>query len=186
MACSTCITTQGFVQNCEVKVPGGNNYTFYLIPRCKVVSFDDPNTDGIIDDIILNDPLLDVFYKVEANNNSVTCTEDVTLPVGFITQTLAFTISNIASDPDTEVGAQLATDFARDIVNNVGGLLVIVKDRAGINRIYGYQNGLDVTVGQKVSGAVITDIAGNTLTLSGGEPTWAPTVSAAYVNSIPL
>lgn len=178
MACSSCLLTMGFTPNCATKVPGGNNLKFYLIPKCNVVSFDDTYSNGIIDDITLEAGAY--FYEVRANKDSVTTTEDVTLPNKFITQTLVFTITNIGDDLDKEVGAQLASDFAADILNSDEGIMVIVEDRAGIRKIYGYQNGLEISAGQKVSGAAIADVAGNTITLVGGEPTYAPVLTSDY------
>lgn len=184
MACSTCLLTSGFATNCTVKVPGGNDYVFYLIPRCEVTGFTDTYSNGVVDDITIDGGAS--WFQVTANKDSVVTTEDLTPPVNFFTQTIVFTISNIADDLDKEVGAQIATEFVNEIINNVGGILVLVKDRAGIWRIYGYENGLDVSISQKTSGAALADVAGATLTLTGGEPTQAPVVTAAFVATITI
>ena len=183
--CSTCLLTSGFTNDCKVKVPGGNYQVFYLIPKCQIDEID-VDVNGIVDTLtldIVNNPGA-YWFTVSANKDSVTTTEDLTPPVNFITQTAVFTISNIAQDADPVLGAQMATDFVNEIVNNIGGIVLLIKDRAGIWRLFGQENGLDVTVAQKLSGAVIADIAGTTLTLSGGEPELAPAVLQTVIDAL--
>lgn len=123
------------------------------------------------------------WYKLSVNKDTLITTEDLTLPNGFITQTVTFAIPNLAvASPSVDAGdmAQRAANFARALTSLDGGVVAVIQDRAGVRRVFGLTNGLEASAASKTSGTAIADVSGNTITLVSGEPNYAPALTCDY------
>ena len=177
--CSTCVSTQGKKENCLLKVSGGNKRVFYYINRCDIdeISIDDA-THTITQ---LNLKSGATWFSVTALKDTLTWTESVTLPNKFITQTIVFNITQLSDNADKELATQEAIDFAQELVNNDGELVMLIQSRTGVWRLYGLDNGLEISAGESISGAALADVSSNTLTFIAGETEYAHVVPQAVV-----
>lgn len=184
MACGSCLLGSGFQYSCQNKQPGGNNISILIGNQCEW-TITDANADGIYDtvtDITVGGTA--TFYEIKANKDTVTTLENIILPNKFVTQNVTFNIQNIAEDPSLQVGATLQIEFLNELLNGEE-YFVIIKDRAGVFRVYGLVNGLAMSNGEKGSGAALTDVASTAITLEGAEPSYAPVIDATTVAGIP-
>lgn len=176
--CSACLITMGYGPNCALKVAGGNSKKFWMIPRCQVTDLTVEYGTNIITDITLD--VSAVFYEISASKDTLSWTESLNSATGAITQTITFTIQNIADALTADLGAQLATDFAQELVTSDAGVMIIVEDRAGVKRIFGRTIGLEVSAAEKTSGAAVGDVAGNAITMEMAQPAYAPVLDTAF------
>lgn len=175
------LLTQGKDKSC-IKDIGGNSTIIYAIPRCYIESYTDTYTDNVIDDIVLdttNNPSAQ-WYQIVVNKDSITTLEEPQLPGKFILQTVTFTISNYTSNADTDLANQEATDFSQQLVDSDENVFAI-KNNTGVWHLFGKNIGMGIASGSKSSGAVYSDVAGNTLTFTAGESFYAPVLSNTYV-----
>lgn len=182
--CSTCILTAGFEDNCLLKQPGGNYLQISIIPSCFILSYT-KDADGVITAITLdlvNNPTA-TWYTVNCRKDTVSTTEEAVVPQYFLNQTIAFTISNFANDPDKETAAQLQANFLSEIMNTANGFVVVVRDKVGVRRLYGETNPLFVATLSKTSGLINTDIAGTAITFADSQPAPAPAIDAAVTSA---
>jgi len=191
MACSDCIFTTCHKPSCTFKQAGGNQKNFYITNKCWLdpttpyTFFTDPYVDKccVIQEFTFADPNTTGWIPVTAIKDTITATETVTLPNKFILQNLVFQITNVNNNPDAEQGYCVASAFAQQLINADEGFLVLIQNRLGVWVVYGLTTGMEVSAGVKTTGAVIADVASNTLTFEAGEPEYAKPVSAAYVNA---
>lgn len=183
MACSSCVLPLSFLKNCGLKIGGGNYATISVIPFCQVDTAGitvDP-TDGFITAIPLVTPLTDDWLTIECRINTLLVNEDLVVPGNFVNQTITFTIDNLANDVDKVTAAQLQSNFINALAND-DGLMVVVRNKAGIRYLLGKTTGLTVSAMQKTSGTVSTDLAGTTITLSEVQPEFAFAIDASVIN----
>jgi len=192
MACSDCIFTTCHKPSCTFKQAGGNEKNFYITNKCWL----DPNTPYtyptdiyadnccVIETFTFADPVNTGWIPVTAIKDTITITETVTLPNKFILQNLVFQITNVNDNPDKEQGYCVASAFAQQLINADEGFLVLVQNRLGIWVVYGLTTGMEISAGVKATGAVLADVASNTITFEAGEPAYAAPVLATYVNGL--
>jgi hypothetical protein len=180
--CNTCALTEGFVDNCEFKAGGGNYVQLSIMPSCYIDTV--TQVSGVITAITLDtvaNPLAQ-WYTVKVRKDTLSTQETVNLPSGTVQQTIVFSIANYSDNADKETAAAEQAEFLNALVNNDEGMVVVIRDKAGVRRFYGLTTGLSVSAVDKNSGLASTDLAGAAITLTEVQAKFAPSIDAAVVN----
>lgn len=188
--CTDCIFRTCHKPSCTFKQAGGNQKNFYIINKCwldanPITYLPDPDC-CVIADIALdtvNNPEAG-WISVTAIKDTITVTETVTLPNKFILQSLTFQITNVNDNANASQGYCEASTFAQQLINSDEGFVVLVQNKLGVWVAYGLTTGLEVSAAVKTTGAVIADVASNTITFEAGEPEYGQPVDASYIASM--
>ena len=183
-ACDDCAASAGKTELCGRAISGGNKRVFYFANRCDINEIGIEDGTNIITQLEMKTGK--GFFQVTSSKNTLTWTEDLTLPNGFLTQTLVFNISQLSNDTDLNQAYQDALDFAQQFISSSSEYIFLIQTRIGVWRLFGLDNGLEISAGSNVSGAAIADVSANTLTFISGESEFAHVVASAVIANLPI
>ena len=180
MACSACGVAASFNRNCAINPPGGNDHLIYFVEACQVASY--TLTGGKITAITLD--VGAVWRTIDARRFSVQATGSHIASNGAFLQTVTFQLHPLSDAVDKDDAAVEAQAFFAAVRNTSNGLVMIIEDRGGTRRCFGYTDadgsnaGLLPTEATYDSGLNLEDVAGYSITLThaGIEP---PVVDSA-------
>ncbi len=171
--CNNCAIDTGFVEGCGPKPAGGNYIQLSLVPSCYIDTI--TSTAGVITAITLdtvNNPAA-VWYTVKVRKDTLSTNEVLNPANGSVQQNIAFTLGNYSDNADKETAAAEQSEFLNALKNNDEGMVLVIRDKSGVRRLYGQTTGLSVATIDKQSGLVSTDINGTLITLSEAQPAYA-------------
>lgn len=185
MAACICDSLASFLPPCQGNQPGGNYLKISIVPSCyidTITTIGGTGTDANVISAITLDTVNNpgaIWYTIDARKDTVLTLEDQVVPGNFVNQTISFTIANYSNNIDKETAAQEQSDFVNLLVSSTEGFVIVARDKSGTRKLYGATNPLYVTVMQKTSGTVTTDLAGTSLTFSEAQPVLAPALEFA-------
>jgi len=185
--CNTCAIDAGYIEQCGSKPAGGNYVQLSLIPSCYLNASGITEVAGVITAIALdttNNPLAQ-WYTVKVRKDTLSTNEVMNASNGSIQQNINFTIGNYADDVDKETAAAEQSAFLNALKDNDEGMILVIRDKNGVRRLYGETNGLTVISMDKQSGLVSTDLSGTVISLSEAQPVFAKPLDSALVASAP-
>lgn len=187
--CNDCAIDQEFIELCGPKQAGGNYVQISMVPSCYLDSSGITTSPaGVITAIALdttNNPTAQ-WYTIKVRKDTLSTNEVRNESNGSIQQNISFTIGNYSNSlVDKETAAAEQSEFLNALNNNDEGMILVIRDKNGVRRLYGETTGLAVTASDKQSGLVSTDLAGTVITLSEAQPAYAKPLAASLVASSP-
>jgi len=181
--CTTCLLTTGFAPSCDRVVPGGNKNVAYFIDRCQIAAVVDSPYDLVIDSFTLD--VGAAWKEVTFRPDTVVWSQVSEAPNRSVRQSFTGVLESLSDNTDKELAAQEARAFYDKLRLSQDGFSILVKDKAGVWRLLGYENGLKLQAeGGQTSGTVTTDVAGITITLADSQTQSAQIVEPAYVDAL--
>jgi len=186
--CNACAIDQGFIEGCGPKPAGGNYVQLSMVPSCYLDSSGITTLNGVITAIALDtttNPTAQ-WYTIKVRKDTLSTNEVRNESNGSIQQNITFTLGNYSDSlVNKETAAAEQSEFLNALNNNDEGMVLVIRDKNGVRRLYGETTGLAVTASDKQSGLVSTDVTGTVITLSEAQPAYAKPLAAALVASAP-
>jgi hypothetical protein len=171
MACTTMI--QGTEIDCLDSVGGID--TIYITEFTNVPQANITEASGVISAMTCSAGKKFWTFSVRKNTSQVDeeVTNNAEAGTSYVEQKLTFDLLKI-------------TPALRYTIKTlaVNRLMVIVKDRNGLIKLYGKTTGMDLSAGSLTSGKAMTDKNGATITLTGMEPDLSPSLSTAILATV--
>lgn len=184
MACNGCLTAIGFTPGCD-RTPGGLNQVLYIARLCDVEgNITREGYGGTTGKITAIDPSVE-WHTITARRNTLNLTEPPVAGSGAFTPTLTFIVESIADGLTPEDGRQAMLDFAKNLSNVNAQWVVVIQEKSGVRRMLGLLDGLGMADGFTAdSGTALTDVASETIVLSGSDVERGPVIAADVVLTV--
>lgn len=178
--CGNCFSITSISGPCGKAQPGGSSLEFNIVPACWIDSVT-RDVLGVVTAITLDTVLYPTatWFKVSAKKDTVLYDEALNVSNNSLQQTFVFTISNYSDNVVLADAAQEQSNWIGSLITTTNGWVLMSKDKLGVRYIHGLDAPLFATVLAKSRGAVGTDVAGSTITLSEAQGESAPAIDAA-------